>query len=128
MPRSNSPYEKPEGFVAVRAQSETELVFDNTPLDAVPANLDPTNVQAVGAAVSYAGKHRVAAHDPNANRPMPVTMPNAMDDHQVRERSLQALAQSASANRTPNPQTEDEDDGTGEQSGTSRRSRRTSNA
>lgn len=101
MPRSNSPYEQPNGFVAVIAKSEIELEFDNSGLEDVPANLDPTNANAVGAAVSYAGRVKVAQHDPNAPRPMPVSMPNAMDDHQVKERSLAAAAEHASRNRQP---------------------------
>lgn len=98
MPRSNSRYEQPEGFIAVRAISETELEFDNGALEKVPANLDPTNPHHVGAAVSHFGKHQVAEHNPSEGRPMPVTTPNAMDDHITRERSLKALAEQGSAN------------------------------
>ena len=97
MPRSNSRYEAPEGFVAVKAKSATELVFDNSPLDAVPSALDPSNPNHVGAAVSHAGKFRHEKHNPVVDRPMPVTTPRAMDDHITRERSLAAFAQQATA-------------------------------
>ena len=100
MPRENSRYEQPKGFIPVVAISETELARDAQPLDAVPRNLDPTNPHHVGAAVTAEGIYRM--EDKPQPVPMPVTMPNAMDDHQVRERSERALAAAAAmASTTP---------------------------
>lgn len=104
MPRENSRYEAPKGFVAVVAESTTKLVFDNSPLDAVPLALDPTNPNHVGAAVSHGGQHRMAEPEPAAPRPMPVTLPRATDDHITRQRSLANMAELASRKNPVDPE------------------------
>lgn len=102
MPRTNSRYEQPDGFIAVVAISETELARDTQPLDAVPRDIDPTNPHHVGAAVSAEGVYRMEERQPQVQRPMPVTMPRALDDHIVQERSNAALAAAAAlASGTP---------------------------
>lgn len=96
MPRSNSPYEQPEGFVAVIASSETELTYDNGQLDVLPTHVDPSDPSTVGSAVSYNAHIRHESKggtEGRAQRSMPVTLPNAQDDHVTRERSLAAFAE-----------------------------------
>lgn len=109
MPRENSRFEQPKGFVAVIATSETQLDFDNGGLDALPRDVDPTDPNMVGAAVSYAGDHvRGPADQAPTPRPMPVTMQRAMDDHQVRARAEQALAENGTPSTVMPSETEGE--------------------
>lgn len=101
IPRSTSRYEAPEGFIPVRAIDTEQLVADSSQLEAVPANFDPTNPNHTGAAVSFAGNHRVEEHDPSQGRPEPTTLSNVLDDHVTKAQSLANLALAAANGLTP---------------------------
>lgn len=79
-PIAISPYETPKGFIHVIATSETEYeIFKGQRADTLDTLKNAGDNK--GAALSYDSGHQEATA-----RRMPVSNPQALDDHQVRER------------------------------------------